>query len=287
MQHERKLGEIGGCDACRATAYLAPRPLCGDRRRDDSSRNVWRACQTIASVRGFCAPTHYVGRAVKKPCGSELNPSRAQPRDLRHKNRRDEPSFFAVSSAQAFGVGSATTALFMPSSAFSASCVPLGAASPFLHIRRLLSVVGAPEVSPARKGWESPKKGPREASFCAVSSAQAFEVDSEAPALFTDHSNSSARAVQPLPITNHNSLIIAFLIDTLAIRIGPKSFNYTASLHSNRHSSGAWKLHQNCADSPSRGRQCFLGWPGTSPSPTPDLGAWSRANFQPSSGLAA
>ena len=37
---------------------------------------------------------------------------------------------------------------------------------------------------------------------------------------------------------------IEFLIDTLAIRIVSNSFTCIADVHSNRHSSGAWSLHQ-------------------------------------------
>jgi hypothetical protein len=48
-------------------------------------------------------------------------------------------------------------------------------------------------------------------------------------------------------VANHDSPITAFLIDTLAIRITPKSFHCNAALHSNRHSSGASRLHQNWA----------------------------------------
>jgi hypothetical protein len=43
------------------------------------------------------------------------------------------------------------------------------------------------------------------------------------------------------------SLITAFLIDTLAIRITPKSFHCIAASRSNRHSSDPRKLHKNCA----------------------------------------
>ena len=59
-----------------------------------------------------------------------------------------------------------------------------------------------------------------------------------------------ARHIVPIEgrlITNHQSLITAFLIDTPAIRIAPKSFNCITSTHSNRHSSGAWRLHKSCA----------------------------------------
>jgi hypothetical protein len=49
------------------------------------------------------------------------------------------------------------------------------------------------------------------------------------------------------PITNHHSQITAFLINTPAIRIAPKSFHCNAALHSNRHSSGAWGLHRGRA----------------------------------------
>src|ERR1700722_12561388 len=45
-------------------------------------------------------------------------------------------------------------------------------------------------------------------------------------------------ANQRPPITTYKSLITAFLIDTPAIRIAPKSFHCFADLHSNRHSSG-------------------------------------------------
>ena len=226
MRHKRKLGEIGGHAARRAAAHIAFRPLCRDCRRDDSARNSWRACRAIVSLRSLCAPTHYVEKAGQKHCGSELNLSRTEPRELRHKNWRDA-----------------------------------------LFASRLL-----------RR---------EEPSFRSISPAQAFEVASAMPPISAPSANLSSHGVTSPPITNHNSQITAFLIDTLAIRIEPKSFNYIARLHSNRHSSGPWKLHHNCADSPSRGWQFLLRLPGPSPSPTPDLGTWFRGNFQPSSGLPA
>jgi hypothetical protein len=308
MRHTRKLDEIGGHAACRAAERHPSRSLSRHGRRDDPARNSWRACRTIVSLRGLCAPTYYVEKAGQKHCGSELNLSRTQPKELRHKNRRDAlfasrlprweaPFFFVVSSAQAFGGGSATTPHFMAS---SISSVPSGAASAFLHIRRPLGAVGAPEVSPARKsqsrdskcfvgrGFSHDIKIRRAApSFCAVSPAQAFEVDS-AVLPIPPSANFSSPGVTLPPTNNHNSLITAFLIDTLAIRVGLKSFNCNTQVHSNRHSSEPWKLHHNCAYAPSRGREFFLRRPGPGFPATPSFcgqSDWFRRDFTLSSGL--
>ena len=50
----------------------------------------------------------------------------------------------------------------------------------------------------------------------------------------------STSHVTSSPITNHESLITVFLIDTPAIRIAPKSFHCSVAMRSNRHSSGAF-----------------------------------------------
>jgi hypothetical protein len=55
-----------------------------------------------------------------------------------------------------------------------------------------------------------------------------------------------------LPITDQESRITAFLIDTPAIRIAAKSFHCTADLHSNRHSSGTLGLQHDEAILPRR-----------------------------------
>jgi hypothetical protein len=52
---------------------------------------------------------------------------------------------------------------------------------------------------------------------------------------------------EPTQITTHHSPITAFLIDTPAIRIAPKSCACIVAAHSNRHSSGALELHHNRA----------------------------------------
>ena len=59
-------------------------------------------------------------------------------------------------------------------------------------------------------------------------------------------------------VTVHYSPITTFLIDTLAIRIALKSFHCSAALHSNRHSSGARRLHQDMAGSRSADRKVLV-----------------------------
>ncbi len=51
----------------------------------------------------------------------------------------------------------------------------------------------------------------------------------------------SAKDFATSPITNSTSRIARFLIDTLPIRITPKSLFYIADVHSNRHSSADLK----------------------------------------------
>ena len=52
------------------------------------------------------------------------------------------------------------------------------------------------------------------------------------------------------PITNHDSLITGFLIDTPAIRNASNSCPCIVDVHSNRHSSRPCKLHRNAAFAP-------------------------------------
>jgi hypothetical protein len=52
-----------------------------------------------------------------------------------------------------------------------------------------------------------------------------------------------ARAELRVSVTNHSSPVTTFLIDTPAIRNTPKSCDCIVSLNSNRHASGACKLH--------------------------------------------
>src|ERR1700722_5685496 len=73
---------------------------------------------------------------------------------------------------------------------------------------------------------------------CAASSAQAFRYGAAETPLSSETSSN-----HDSPITNHN----AFLIDTPAIRIAPNPFACNTQVRSNRHSSGASRLHQNCA----------------------------------------
>ncbi len=67
-------------------------------------------------------------------------------------------------------------------------------------------------------------------------------------------------------INDQPSRITAFLIDTPAIRIAPKSFLCITGTHSNRHSSGAWNARHDEANAPER-RQIQAPNPARLPGP--------------------
>ena len=109
--------------------------------------------------------------------------------------------------------------------------------------RRALRNAGNRRVAPR---WSASRSCTAIASRSAISSTSFPSFPSSA----SSHNLASHRVAES-PITNHHSRITAFLIDTLAIRIALKSLACMADEHSNRHSLGASKVHQNCATPPS------------------------------------